>query len=196
MKTFRRSFTTQGYSLIELLIVIGIIAILSGLAVPGIIAAMRKAKHVKTHTVLTGLVTGLNHYRAEYNRFPLPPGQTGGQPIPLSEGSPVLKILLGENDQRLNPREMRYIEAPVGTGGANGLTGTAGSYALMDPWGSPYEVMMDASGAEKLPNPDAKNSDPAIASGAAPWLFVTAAARSLGEDKKADTKDDVVSWRP
>jgi type II secretory pathway pseudopilin PulG len=193
MKARRRSRLTQACTLIELLMVIGIIA---GLAIPTISDNGKgKGKRVQAQTALKDITLGITHYHTEYNRYPLPPGQTSEEPIPLSEGSTVLKILLGQNEQKLNPRETRYIEPQVGKGGAGGLTGTEGSYALMDPWGMPYEVIVDANGDDKIANPDARNADPAISSSAPPYLFMGAAALSFGPDKKPNTTDDVVSWR-
>ncbi len=196
MKNRSTSFSKRAFTLIEILVVITIIAVLIGIAFPAVTGVMRKAKKVKAQAALKDITLGIKNYQVEYNRYPLPPGQTSEQPIPLTQGSSVLKILMGTNDSKMNPREITYIEPPMGKDGAGGLTGSEGNYALMDPWGQAYEVIIDANYDNKISNPDLKNEDPTISSGAPPFLVMGVVGFSSGEDKKANTKDDVVSWRP
>ena len=108
----------------------------------------------------------------------------------------MLKILLGENEQKLNPRQITYIEPPMGKNGSGGLVGNEGSYGLMDSWGKPYQVVMDANYDNKISNPDSRNEDRSISSGAPANLPIGVIVFSYGEDKKPNTKDDVASWRP
>ncbi len=150
---------------------------------------------IRTYIMLKDLTLGIKNYEVEYGHLPIFPGQASEGPVSLSAGSPLLKILLGENEQGLNPHKVTFIEPPMGRDGALGLIGTPGRYSLMDAWGTPYEVFMPAEGAHEIPNPDVRSKEHSISTNAPPALVPTVAARSLGEDKKADTKDDIVSWR-
>lgn len=185
----------RAFTLIEMLVVIGIIGILASLAVPAATGVMKKAKKVKTQAALKDIQLGIKNYQQEYNRYPLRAGSTSEEPIPLDEGSSLLKVLLGEDEQKINPRRIVYIEPPMGKNGAGGLTGSEGSYGLMDSWGSPYQVVMDANYDNKITNPDARNDDKSVSADAPANLPLGVIVYSLGDDKKPFTKDDVASWR-
>jgi prepilin-type N-terminal cleavage/methylation domain-containing protein len=195
MKSPSKSVSSRAFTLIELLVVISIIAMLAGLAFPAISGVMTRAKKAKCAAAIKDIQLGIKNYQVEYNRYPLVSG-SGETPTPLSEGNVLLNVLLGKNTNKLNPREIVFLESPMGKGGAGGLTGSEGSFGLMDVWGNPYEVMIDSNYDNKIANPDSQNSDSTISGGASPTLIVGAAVFSLGEDKTANTKDDIVSWRP
>ncbi len=196
MNTRFKSTSHRAFTLIEMLVVITIVGILAALTGGAVTGVMKKAKKVKTQAALKDIVLGINNYRVEYNRFPLPQGHSSEAPIPLSAGSGILKILLGQNEGKMNPREIAYIEPPMAKNGAGGLSGAAGSYEFTDPWGTAYEVIVDANYDNKIANPDIQNEDSTISAGAPRDIVAGAVALSFGEDKKANSKDDVVSWRP
>lgn len=195
MKTPHRSIISRGFTLIELLVVVGIIGILASLAVPAATGVMKKAKKVRTLSSLKDIQLGVKNYQVEYNRYPARSGSTSEEPIKLTEGNTLVAVLLGQNKDNLNPREIKYIDPPIGKGGAGGLTGSEGSYGLIDFYGSPYEVIMDLNYDNKIRNPDISNEDSSVSQGAPPNLPIGVGVYSLGEDKKINTKDDVVSWR-
>jgi prepilin-type N-terminal cleavage/methylation domain-containing protein len=196
MKNPHRFSARRAFTLIEMLVVIGIIGILASLAVPAATGVMKKAKKVKTQAALKDIQLGIKNYQQEYNRYPVRAGSTSEEPVALEEGSSLLKVLLGEDEQKLNPRREVFIEPAMGKNGSGGLTGTEGSYGLKDSWGEPYQVVMDANYDNKVSNPDARNSDKDISSGAPANLPFGVIVYSHGDDKKPFTKDDIASWRP
>ena len=181
--------------MIEMLVVIGIIALLATMAVPAANVVMGKVKRVRTQAALKDLTVGIKAYQTEYSRYPVPSGYSSETPVPLSQGSGVLKVLLGVNEQNMNTRGIVFIEPPPAKNGAGGLTGDQGSYGYMDMWGEPYYVVMDVNYDNKIQNPDVANMDRDVSNGAPQQLITGAIAYSVGEDKKVNTKDDVVSWR-
>ncbi len=195
MKTHQKSVASRAFTLIELLVVIGIIALLAGLSFPAISGVMKKAKRARCSAAIKDVQIGIKNYQVEYNRYPLTSG-SGETPMPLSEGNQLLNVLLGKNVNKLNPREIVFLEPAMGKGGAGGLIGSEGSYGLADVWGTPYEVIVDANYDNQIANPDTQNSDETVSAGAPANIIAGAAVYSLGEDKKANTKDDIVSWRP
>ena len=194
MKTQFHPASHRAFTLIEMLVVITIIGILATLVGAAAHRAIINAQKVRTKSALMDIVTGINNYRSEYNHLPLPPGQTSEDAIPLDQGCTVLKILLGDNDSKMNPKEMRFIEPSTGKEGAGGLTGTRGSYSLTDLWGTPVEVILDANYDGRIHNPDAGNEDAAVAKGP-DEIMASVIAFSHGADKKKGTRDDIVSWR-
>ncbi|MBL9114276.1 MAG: type II secretion system protein [Verrucomicrobiaceae bacterium] len=196
MKSHRLTLTpSRGFTLIEMLVVIGIIALLATMAVPAANVVMGKVKRVRTQAALKDLTVGIKAYQTEYSRYPVPSGYSSETPVPLSQGSGVLKVLLGVNEQNMNTRGIVFIEPPPAKNGAGGLTGDQGSYGYMDMWGEPYYVVMDVNYDNKIQNPDVANMDRDVSNGAPQQLITGAIAYSVGEDKKVNTKDDVVSWR-
>ena len=66
----RQSICPRGYSLIELLVVITIIAILATLAFSATRAILAQAYKVETKTQLAALEVAVQSYFTEYNRLP------------------------------------------------------------------------------------------------------------------------------
>lgn len=195
MKIHRPRQSHRAFTLIELLVVITIIALLVGVALPAINGAIDRARKLETVNVLRGLTTAINNYRNEYNRFPVRAGASSDPEVELSSGSPLLKVLLGENVDKLNPKTESFMEVKMGKGGAGGLVGQDGSFSLVDRWGQAYHVIMDANADNRVPNPDARNADSSIAGDTPKTLFYGVIAFSAGPDKQFGTADDIVSWR-
>lgn len=60
----------RAFTLIELLIVVAIIAILAAIAVPNFLEAQTRAKAARVKSDLRTLVTGIESYRVDNNRYP------------------------------------------------------------------------------------------------------------------------------
>ena len=65
MNASRKAFT-----LIELLMVIVIIAVLSGMLLAGIAQARRMAKRTQATAAISSIVSALNNYYTDYHRWP------------------------------------------------------------------------------------------------------------------------------
>ena len=195
MKTHSAESRREGFTLLEILVVISIIAVLAGLLFPGIQGAFINAKKTQALSAIRDITTGLKQYQVDYGRFPLPAGLASEEVMDLDAGSLVLKVLLGENPQRLNPKAERYIEPKVGKAGAGGLIGAGDHYSLIDPWGQPYHVILDLNYDGRVANPDTQNEDSAITGEALAQLPMSVLVFSSGPDKRLYTRDDVVSWR-
>ena len=61
----------SGFSLIELLVVIGVIAVLIGLLIPALSLAKRRAKVIEAKKDVNQLEAALNEYHSTYRRWPL-----------------------------------------------------------------------------------------------------------------------------
>ncbi len=72
MRNRRRNFT-----LVELLVVIGIIAVLAGMLMAGIMYAPAKAQKAKAQAEITTLVNAIKQYESAYGVLPIPDGVSG-----------------------------------------------------------------------------------------------------------------------
>lgn len=63
--------TRSAFTLIELLIVVGIIAILAAIAIPNMLEAQIRAKVARVKSDLRTVTTGLESYRVDHNGYPL-----------------------------------------------------------------------------------------------------------------------------
>lgn len=98
----RRS-AARGFTLIEILVVIGIIALITAIAVPAIMASYKKARNIKTAADLQAISTALEAYHTDFGDYPrvgalssgfavlgqtlISPGPSGG-PLPTLGASP------------------------------------------------------------------------------------------------------------
>ena len=69
MRTREKSIR-RGFTLVELLVVIVIIAILAGFLVVGVMAAMTKAKKTAISTEIMGMSAAIETYRNQYDHYP------------------------------------------------------------------------------------------------------------------------------
>ena len=195
MKTHPRSLSARAFTLIEMLVVITLIGILTSLALSAYKGVISRARNLDALVTTKAVATAIQNYSNDYHRMPMRTGNDES-PVDLEAGSPLLKVLLGDDVDRLNPKHERFLSDPkMGRNGAGGLVGTDDRFALMDPWGVPFRVVMDTNWDERVANPDALNEDTSIAGQAPSWLPATVLAYSAGADKKFGTSDDVVSWR-
>lgn len=61
---------SRGFTLIEMLVVIGIISVLGGLVLSGVVFARQSARRKTTRMFLDTIAVALEHYRNDYSIFP------------------------------------------------------------------------------------------------------------------------------
>jgi prepilin-type N-terminal cleavage/methylation domain-containing protein len=195
-KTNRTKSRASAFTLIELLVVIGIIAILASLAFPVTQAVLRRAYILRAQATVKDMQVAIQNYITEYNRLPMQsPAEV---PMPTDQSSNIVAVLVGDvtGPNSLNPRGIQFLNVPMARNNRGGLLDSGGNQlSLVDNWGQPYFVILDANFDNKIPNPDMQNQDQNIRNGAAPQLRTRVAVFSLGPDGQQGTRDDIVSWR-
>ena len=130
---------SRGFTLVELLTVVGIIAILIGLVGTAAFSARQRAYRATAQAETQQLATALRSYWIA-NRS-LPDGFSAGKDVEVTRG--MLKPLMGDGDNVafVNVPPDRFVDhdgAPVPLGEESD------SDVFADPWGEPYVVRVDA----------------------------------------------------
>ena len=183
----KRSFT-----LIELLIVVSIIIILVGIAVPVYLVASKKARAGQAKFQIKALQTAIVGYKSQYQYLPFFPanGSTFNDLL-VNEDSPagvsgdgyndLIATLRGTN-AILNPRQIEYL-AREGT-------------TYTDPWGQSFYVALDLKGDGEIND---STGDPKVYG--ASVVTADVAIWSKGPDREHSSTDDdslnddnITSW--
>jgi prepilin-type N-terminal cleavage/methylation domain-containing protein len=139
MRNRRRNFT-----LVELLVVIGIIAILAGMLMAGIMYAPAKAQKAKSQAEITTLVNAIKQFESAYGVLPIPDGVTSDGELSDGDYDKMITILqadetssawndLSAANKKKNKRRTKFLDIQGND---------AGSYT--DPWDNRYKVILDA----------------------------------------------------
>lgn len=164
----------NGFTLVELLTVIAIIALLAGLIFPAVISVQDKAKRSKAKSMIQSLSVALKMYQNDFGVYPT------DTDVGATSGAAALNIALGQ----------RHIGTSAGNVGPYMEFKTKdlnGSGEVIDPWGTPYYYYPD---------------DDDGATGDAPWHNVYSFdLYSAGKDKATPSgaaggegSDDISNW--
>ncbi len=158
----------SGFTLVELLVVITIIAILAGILIPTIGAAFRRAEESTARQETRMIVTAIQIYQNTYHKLPIPSGITERDGPETS--ADVIKVLIAE-DLNLNPRKIVCLK--INDEITNGV--------FLDPWDREYIIHMD------------RDYDGQVDSGLPKKVKSSSVVYSEGRDD-TDADDDIYSY--
>lgn len=172
----------QGFTLVELLVVITIIAILMGLLFPVVGAARQSAQKAVAKSACTSIVVGITQFYTEYGIYPT------GITSPTTTNTALMDILRGNDaGKTANPRKIPFFTYKEAKSQAKPRDGYKNG-TLYDPWGKVYNVAFD----------DNYDNQTDVSDYGGKKLDVGAAVWSYGKDGKAAStpkgSDDVVSF--
>ena len=115
----------RGFTIIELLVVVTIIAVLAGLVISQAPKMMEEGRKLEVRNVIISMRNGIHSYQVEYNRYPLDPKlATGGDqdapPFQTDENNNLIETLMGDaanmtgapvepNPNSLNPKGIDFV---------------------------------------------------------------------------------------
>ncbi len=161
-----KTMSLRGFTLIEMLVVIAIIAILAGMLLPAIVKAKTKAMITQAKTEMGSISAAISQYHSTYGRYPTPfpvtndftfgaeaPGVTGGwigQTTPTrATNSQIMAILLDDTRADLcnanhskNPQRVPCLTVAKRADKTNS-PGLGPDLVYRDPWGNPYIITID-----------------------------------------------------
>jgi len=138
--------TKSGFTLVEILVVITIIAILAGLGFGGIQAALRKARKTAALNSTTQLTVAIDNFFDEYNFLPL-----SDDPIFETNEGNLIQILSGE-EQVINTKRQQFFTAKEAKAQKDGIE-YSNPARLYDPWGGGFKVRLDTDYDNRIENP-------------------------------------------
>jgi prepilin-type N-terminal cleavage/methylation domain-containing protein len=184
----------SGFTLVELLVVISIIAVLAAVSLGALQGAFKKADTLKTKTSATAIATALEQYFQEYSKLPTLGATSDEIRTEGESGIEFLEILLGREDDTgtmQNPRKIPFLTVETGKtrkkGGLIYSNGGAGGQieGLFDAWGNAFFVKIDLEYEDEILDPLKQGN---VVRNKKVIVY------SYGSDEKIGGGDDVTSW--
>lgn len=171
--------------------VLGVLLLVGSALVPPWFAWRQRERLSMAKQDIATLQTAILRYHREYGTWPAEstPGDADIRYGVRRSNAGLMRVLrseLQQDEERagLNPQRMIFIEVEPYREGLSGLNSRG---EFLDPWGTPYQVVLDSNydGAAQV-----EESAYGRLSGMGVLVW------SYGPDRKSETPDDLLSWKP
>lgn len=183
--TIHTTSRNKGFTLIEILVVIAIIASLAGISFPIAKSMMNRSKAKESQLRMQEFEYAINSFNLANNYLPFSGDSypTGDLELSGAALTDVINLLIED------AKSTKHLNMPEAKSGRNGLTYTASSpQTIVDSWGEEFYVLIDYDLDSKLVQNASSDADKTI-NGKTVILI------SKGSDRNLGGGDDVYSWK-
>ena len=198
----------HNFTLIEMLIVVGIIGILAGMVLGGIAVAQQRGRITQARADMTSLRTAFEGMYRDYGRMVASGNKLGGNSFTASDGCITIAEASATNTYcnviaelsapdkitpSLNKRRIKYLDPRPEYDPSQGPTdGDNKEHTWLDPWDNPYRMRINVDATEQIPDPSDSSSSPKKLAG----RIVLWSIGPDGEDgSDAKDKDNIAGWK-
>lgn len=170
----------QTFTLVELLVVIGIIAILAGLVIPAVIKAQMQGRITQAKSDMATILLALKGVESTYNKMVNGDSSFDGKTAKTDSAFPNCIILGGGNDTsvdaydcfiaelsvpnqvsnpNINKRKMKFLDPSPKFDPSIDYNATSDEakenrkHLWRDPWGNRYVIIINTQLTDEIPNP-------------------------------------------
>jgi type II secretion system protein G len=136
---------SSGFTLVELVVVVAIIALLAGILIPVVTSQIDDAKRTRALADMDTIAKAFSTFRTHTSRWPSATNQVPSVQNMTTGNDDLLQFrCLYSNNQNLQGWKGPYLNAGVMVGNnmqvATAATNNAPGEGMVDPWGQPYRV--------------------------------------------------------
>ncbi|TAJ21337.1 MAG: prepilin-type N-terminal cleavage/methylation domain-containing protein [Planctomycetota bacterium] len=185
MPTHAKFRARRGFSLVELVVVLAILTLLAGIAVPIVSSQLDRANQARAKNDLSVLAGALVEYRSDTGYWP---ANTNATVVATGAESAEGFTCLYANTWARGGWDGPYLTiGALGAGGALQLADAAADQGFVDPWGNAYQVYWFANGF------NASAGGIALVCGGKDGAAQTSAAQAFGGAAQGDDAVYVVT---
>lgn len=197
LSSIRSNRVINGFTLVELLVVMAVLAILTGIMIPVIGSMVRKAVDSRTENTCFRLKSSISSYFTDYRRFPVRVSDRNLDSPFFSDHSLMDALLSAESEsgpEGLNPKRIAYFTGKQARSAGSGRyhsgvkLSEGGAGELWDPLSEYYRIGLDLDNNNRIFSPSWFSETSKELSGT---VFVWSGGRDKDEN---EPEDNLKTW--